>query len=69
MLLAADGGKLTPLYAATGRRQSWSAGGGAGASRTRLCSDGMSSLQGVPTDTAEAGSIDVANGESKEMAA
>ena len=68
MLRAGDGPGA--FYAATGRRQSfidrWAAGYFRDASRGP---DWDIVGPGIPSDTAEAGSIDIANGESKEMAA
>lgn len=67
-LLGAD--SLDAFYAATGRRQSfidlWAAGFFRDASRG---ADWDITGPGIPTDTPEAGSIEVANGESEEMAA
>lgn len=68
MLMSADG--LSAFYAATGRRQSfidlWAAGYFRDASRGP---DWDIVGPSIPGDTAEAGSIEVANGESQEMAA
>ncbi|CAN5773264.1 hypothetical protein BH24CHL5_BH24CHL5_06920 [soil metagenome] len=68
MLLGADG--LDSIYAATGRRQSfidlWAAGFFRDASRGP---DWDIVGPGIPADTAEAGSIEVANGATEEMAA
>jgi len=68
MLLAAD--PLAALYVATGTRQSfirrWAAGYFRDASRGP---DWDILGPGIPTDTAEAGSIEVANGETQGMAA
>jgi hypothetical protein len=67
-LLAGD--SLDAFYAATGRRQSfmdqWAAGYFRDASRG---ADWDIVGPGIPGDTAEAGSIEVANGESQDMAA
>jgi hypothetical protein len=67
-LLAGD--SLDAFYAATGRRQSftdqWAAGYFRDASRG---ADWDIVGPGIPSDTAEAGSIEVANGESQDMAA
>jgi len=68
MLLGADG--ADSFYAATGRRQSfidlWAAGFFRDASRRP---DWDIVGPGIPADTAEAGSIEVANGATEEMAA
>jgi hypothetical protein len=68
MLTAAD--SLSAFYAATGRRQSfidlWAAGYFRDASRGP---DWDIVGPSIPGDTAEAGSIEVANGESQDMAA